>query len=182
MDIPHHLSLLQIWGVHVLCPCTSSSKSTAAWYGSAAHISIACILIGIIRFRYRELTAFLVNVIHQALSSWLYGRESLGLRLYSLYNHSKIRMGQDVLVKLSDWAEETELICSTSTNSTKLWKMCTLQSAYDFACIDIGFQHTKIKFHCDKLEIGCAPDQFSWKQSPPWLWLVVRLAINRHEK
>jgi len=62
------------------------------------------------------------------------------------------------------------------------WKMCTLQSAYDFASIDVGFQYTKIKFRCDKLKIGCAPDQFSWKQSPPWLWLVARLVVNRHEK
>jgi len=47
--------------------------------------------------------------------------------------------------------------------------MCTdcshvhLQSAYDFACRDIDFQYTKIKFHGDKLVMGCAPDHFSWQ-------------------
>jgi len=80
-------------GVHALCPCTSSSKSTVGMAVSHTSLSHA-VLIGITRFRCRELTAFLVNVIHQALFSWFYGRESLGPRPYSLYNHSKIGKGQ----------------------------------------------------------------------------------------
>ena len=72
-------------------------------------------------------------------------RACLGLRPYSLYNHSKIGMGQnitDVLVKLSDWAEETELICSPSTNSTTLKEHTLPTLARD------GFKHSRISVVC----------------------------------
>jgi len=42
-----------------------------------------------------------------------------------------------------------EVLCTHALTAA----MCTLQSPYDFACIDIGFQYTKFKFHCDKLSM-----------------------------
>ena len=50
-----------------------------------------------------------------------------------------------------------EVLCTHALTAA----MCTLQSAYDFACIEIGFQHTKFKFHGDKLSMhGLCPRPF----------------------